>query len=313
MYYGEPKETTLVETYSGQNKTKSFYRLPISSNIVDENHPEWNLNDPFADGGFCIVPELKMIYQATADNTGKYPPTNLGVCWIEYSAINSAAAFDKDQNIGSKTTGTDIVIEIDFSLCDLIGLVGCMFKSVRIEEIDNTSGETIFDKTVSGYLFGCSNFKGYFFPNITRKRVSVIDGLKFRSSSKIRLSFQGYAEFETIVVTKKIDFLITLKDPEMSLESDSKYTTNSITGFRNMLRYGVIKVIDAKVAFKPEQYNKVAQLASEIMDKTVLWVPTKIERFSEQITLGYIEKFRMPAQKNVEHTATEIRIVEIQK
>jgi len=236
MYYGEPKEITLVETYSGQNKTKSFYRLPISSNIVDENHPEWNPNDPFTDGGFCIVPELKMIYQATADNTGKYPPTNLGVCWIEYSAINSTAAFDKDQNIGSKTTGTDIVMEIDFSLCDLIGLVGCMFKSVRIEEIDNISGETIFDKTVSGYLFGCNNFKGYFFPNITRKRVSVIDGLKFRSSSKIRLSFQGYSEFETIVVTKKIDFLITLKDPEMSLESDAKYTTNAVTGFRNMLR-----------------------------------------------------------------------------
>jgi hypothetical protein len=313
MYYGLPKEQTLSVTYGGQTYTKRFYRTALSTtNITDELHPNWAVGYTFAEGEFCIVPELKTIYRATAAHSGSFPPAT-GSKWIEWSAINSACAFDNDTNIGSKTTGTDIVFEIDFSLCNIIGLIDCNFLSMRVEEIDNTTATTIIDKTISGITFGCKNFAGYFFNPIKRKKIAVIDGLKWKASSKIRLTFSGYAEIGTIVVSKKTDLAITLSSPQLSLQSESKIATDADTGYRNILRYGVVKVVEARVAFDAIDYNTVADNAEEIMDKTVLWVPSNNEKVSSMITLGYIERFKIPAPaKNQEKIATDITIVGVQ-
>lgn len=307
MNYVEPKETILTVTHNGTTYTKKMFTpATLITNVTDEAHSNWSTS-AVAVGDYRIVPELKTIYRATSAHSDRFPPA-YPADWVDWGQINSYRCFTSDENIGSKTIGTNIVMEFNMSRLDTIGLVDITFTSVLVEYINNDTLVVVSSETLLGRDIGCLDFATYFYTDYKQKSALIIDSLEWLPNAKLRLTFSGYAEIGSIVHGLMQNFGITLMGTSLSLESNSKISVNEINGFRTVLRYGSINVLDARAVFDADDYDDVAVRAGDLIDKNILWIPTIEDKFSSMITIGYIESFPMPLD-NASKVFSNIKIV----
>lgn len=310
--YVDMIQTTLSIEHAGVTYTKKYYKPAVSiTGVVDETHPNYDPAAAYVEGEYCIVPELKTIYRAKGASNGSvsdnFPPAYPNL-WTDFGPINSFRMFASDENIGSTTTGTDMVIELDFKRSNTFAIVGTEFISVLVEQIDNGTATTIHTETISGKDIGCKSFSQYFYGRKKPRKRVIRTGLKWLPNSTLRLTFSGAASIGALVYGKREDIAITLTGTKLTPESNSKIITNAITGFRTVQRFGVLRILDARVAFDVDNYSVTAEDMIEIMDKNILWIPTTQDKFSSMITIGYIERFPMPVD-NMAKVVTETTIV----
>lgn len=308
----DPNQTTLSVTHAGVTYTKKYFKPAVSiTGVTDEAHADYNPATLYAEGAYCIVPELKTIYRAKGASQGSvsdnFPPAYPNL-WTDFGPINSYRMFASDENIGSTTTGTDAVIELDFKRSNTFAMVGTEFISVLVEQIDNGTATTIHTETIDGKDIGCLSFSQYFYGRKKPRKRVIRTGLKWLPNSTLRLTFSGAVSIGALVYGKREDLAITLMGTGLNPEANSKITNSPITGFRTVLRYGVLRVIDARVAFDIDDYSYTAERAIEIMDKNMLWIPTTQDKFLSMITIGYIERFPMKVD-NMKKVITETTIV----
>ena len=134
----DPKITTLSVTYNSITYSYDYYKPAIKiTGITDEAYANWAVGTTFAAEDFCIVPELKRKYKSTvAGNLGNFPPEKNSTKWVDYGAINSYLMFSMDEDIGSQTVGTDVLLEFDFSTYTAISGIDISFLSARVMLID---------------------------------------------------------------------------------------------------------------------------------------------------------------------------------
>lgn len=309
MNYVEPKSSVLSVTYDNVTYTKNIFTIPTSiSGVTDEAHSNWAVGTAYTVGQFCIIPELKTIYRCTQAHTGKFPPAFLLDYWVDWGQINSYRAFTSDENIGAKTTGTDSVFEFDFSRCDTFGAVDIDFISCLLELIDDDTTTVVYSETIIGKDIGCLDFATYFYTDYIPKKAIIADGLEWLPNSTLRLSFDGAMSVGSFVYGNSENLGVTLRGSSLTIESTSKININEFTGFRTVVRYGHVNVLDASVAFDDADFSIVAEKVSNIVDKNILWIPTTNDRYSAMITIGYIENFPIPSD-NPTKIQTQIRIV----
>lgn len=306
MRYMLPKTQTLSMEHNGTIYSKSYYLSPVISGFTDENYRSYTTlaTTPASVGEFVIVPELRRIYRSAIDNNQAFPPSDTAA-WIDYGPTNSFKMLASDEFLGAKSIGENVVLEFAFNRMDTFAAIYVDFNSALVEQIEN--GAVISTETIRGYR-GCLSFSEYFYGGKKPRRRFVRSDFKWRPASTLRITFSGAVEIGTLVCGKSAELGATIYGGALEYESESKFTIDEISGYRSVLRYGSVRVMDATIAFDTNSFNTLANTAEEIIDRNVLWIPTEQDRFSEAITIGYIERFRIPMEKT-KMTQTQTRII----
>ncbi len=307
MKYALPLTKTLSVIHEGMVYAVTYY-MPAKSieGVTDEAYRLYaDLATTPADAGeYIIVPELKRVYRSSADANNTFPPAN-PTTWVDYGPVNSYKMFANDEFLGSKTVGENVVLEFDFNRVNAFAAIYMDFQSVKIEQIDAIG--VIYTETVRGYR-GCLSFSEYFYGGRKPRRRFVRSDLKWRPASILRFTFSGPVEIGTIILGKAKDLGATVYGGSIEYESESKFKVDEISGYRTVLRYGAVRVMDATILFNTADFNDLSITAEEIMDRNILWVPTCQDRFTDAITIGYIERFKIPMEKT-KASETQTRIV----
>jgi hypothetical protein len=144
------KSLPFLDDLTTSNLTTFGVMILTDSNIAeDATHPEWNSGTAYVAGNIVKVTTEHKLYEAIIGNTNKFPPSNLGVEWIEIGATNRWRAFDRSvqaQTLADDASG--ITYEFQFnSLATAAAFFNLVASDVRITV--TLPGETIpaYDET----------------------------------------------------------------------------------------------------------------------------------------------------------------------
>ena len=167
-------------------------------------------------------------------------------------------------------------------------------------------------ETILGTTYGVATFAGYFFDPITVKTRSILTGLYWLPSSILRLKMTGETKLSTIChgITESLG--ATIVGAKLRHESTSKFKISDFTGFREIIRYGKVRLLEGEVIYDTERFGYTSQIADRIMDKNIIWIPSDDDKFSEAISIGYIEQLEIPMEVATK-TKSNIRVVGINK
>ena len=172
--------------------------------------------------------------------------------------------------------------------------------------------DVYFNEEILGRDIGCYTFAEYFFDELTQKSRVIFTDFEWLANSVLRIEIYGACTIGSMVIGKKKELGATLVGSRLSLESNSTIITDEITGFRTVQRYGKIRVLTASVVFDTAEFNTKANKIDGLIDKTVLWLPSSNDKFSEAISLGYIETMEIPME-SISDTITTTKIIGVHK
>ena len=297
MNFVNLKTEKLTVVYDGITYTKEFYTSATSvTGLAVEAHAAWSATTTYDIGAYVVVPELKSIYKSSANgNLGIFPPSQ-SESWTFWSYTNEMNMFACDENIGSQASGTDVVVTMPFNQSNVLAFVDTDFSTVNVKQIDNDTNEEVMNIDINSRDISCSSFAEYCYKKTILQRKIIIDNLEWRPNSKVILTFSGACSIGTICMGLLQELGITLYGTSLSWESKSKIKTDEFTSYRTVLRYGKVRVLSVQVLFDVDEFNKTALLIDSILDKNILFIPTEQDTFSELITIGYIENFKLPIE-----------------
>ena len=297
MNYVDLKREKLTVTYEGVTYSKEFY-TPASNvtGVINETYPNWNVTAAYALGAYVIVPELKSIYKSGLNNnTGIFPPSDSN-SWTWWGFTNAMKMFACDENLGSQTVGVDVVVTIPFNQNNVLAIIDTDFSILNIKQIDNNTNEEIKNIDVNSRDISCKDFAEYCYKKIVLQRKIIIENLEWHPNSNIVLTFAGDCKIGTIGMGLLEDLGISLLGTSLNWESKSKIKVDEFSGYRSVIRYGKVRVLNVQVLFNIEEFNSTALKIDSILDRNILFIPTQQDNFSEMISIGYIENFKLPIE-----------------
>jgi len=117
-----------------------------SSNITENDHPQWASGTTYAKGARVIVLSTHTIYEsAQGGNTGNDPTTDNGTWWLTVGSTNRWRAFDERIGQSSTRAGTITYTLTLPGICTGVGFLGLNAGSVRVRVSDGST--TIYDQT----------------------------------------------------------------------------------------------------------------------------------------------------------------------
>lgn len=297
MNFVNLKREILTVTYAGVTYLKELYTPAISvTGVENETYPNWNTDNTYGVGTYVIVPELKSIYKSGSEsNKGIFPPSD-STSWTWWGFINSMNMFTCDENLGSQTVGTNVVVTIPFNQNNVLAIVDTNFSTVNIKQIDNDTNEVINDLDIISRDISCKDFAEYCYKKTILQRKIIIKDLEWHPNSNIVLTFAGDCKIGTIGMGLLEELGVTLLGTSLDWESKSKIKIDEFSGYRSVIRYGKVRVLTVNVLFDIEEFNRTALKIDEILDRNILFIPTEQDKFSEMISIGYFEKFKLPVE-----------------
>jgi hypothetical protein len=361
MKYIEPKIETLSVTYNDITYSYDYYKPATAiTGVTDESYPVWAVGTTYSTGDYVIIDEVKRIFRSTADsNTGNYPLEDT-TKWVDYGAINSYRMFASDEDIGSQTTGSDGVLEFDFSQSSAISGLDLDFTSSQVtlirtdtitylgdydagttystdervfyenklyKALQSTTGDqpdisssyweedtdnVFFNEQILGSDIGCSTYGEYFYTSANKLTRKILTDLDWLPSSILRIGFTGSFKIGTICYNKLEDLGCTIEGSRLTYESSSKIQTNEFTGFRTVLRFGRVRILDCDVIIDNELFGQTIQTADKLIDKNIIWIPSEQDKWTEAISIGYIETMDVPMNNSTKFQ-TKARIIGVSK
>lgn len=159
--------------------------MMIASNLPDMDWPIYNPATAYKMGDKVTIDRIN--YEATADNTGRHPVTDMPntekpAVWLNTGWVNKYRMFNKNMGntskIGTFTSNPEV---IDFRVrpgrrINAIGLVGVMASSVRIVMTVPGNPVPVYDKTFAMSLkAGGSWYQYYFGPFTTKDNLAELE------------------------------------------------------------------------------------------------------------------------------------------
>ena len=207
----------------------------------------------------------------------------------------------KDEQIGAKTTGIDIYMEIPFGRSTTVAFLDATFEHLHIEQVDNATGDIIKTIDMDGKTIGCKSLSEYLFSEPKYRRRVVLDGFTWLRDSTLRVQFTGSVSIEAMVVGRSQSLGCTLYGTQLRPKFSGKVKIDEITGFRSIVSYGSVRILDAKIVYDTGEFNSIVQKINEIVGVNVLWIPTNEDRFSEMNNIAYIEQAPLPVQNAIKN------------
>ena len=193
----------------------------------------------------------------------------------------------------AKTRGTDYTIDYE------TGKITFGTAPAAGDDVTADYTFTSYRAVIEGKDVGVDTYAEYFFSNITIKTRLIDRNLDWDSPCILRLTFTGNTKIGNLLIGNSQEMGITLVGTALSFRDKSKIDTNPNTTYRKVIRYGHIRVLDAKIIFHNEQYDTVAQNINEIIGKNVLFIPDESDKYSEMSNLAYIESANLPVTNPV--------------
>lgn len=310
MKYVLPRTETLELVRNDITYSIEYMNMPVSTqNVTDQSYAEYDDATTYNTGDYVKIGALGRLFRCAADGTTGIFPLDDKTIWVDYGVLNSLCAFSYDDFINSSTTGTDMVFEIDFSVCDIVTVISKEFQTCLIEVIDDL-GQVVSTTTVDGWDIGVLSFADYYY---TEKRQNTrfthrIDELI--PGATVRLTFSGYADIVSIVVGQARDMGCTMMGISTAYKSTSKVRVDEYTNYRTIVRYGSAREISVSVLFDNVDYGRMTQIAEDIIDRNIVFIPTDKDIFTEMITFGYIDGMTIPID-SMSKNKTSTKIVSI--
>jgi hypothetical protein len=312
MNFVNLKREIFTVTYDGVTYSKEFYIPAISvTGIENELHPNWNPTTTYADGNKVIVPELKSIYKSSLNNNREIFPPSDSTSWTWWGFVNSMNMFTCDENLGAQTIGHNAVVTIPFNQNNVLAIVDTNFSTVNIKQIDKDKNVMISELDITSRDISCKDFAEYSYKKTLLQRKLIIKDLEWHPNSNIVLSFSGDCKIGTIGMGLLEDLGVTLLGTSLEWESKSKIKIDEFSAYRSVIRYGKVRVLTVQVLFDIEEFNRTALKIDDILDRNILFIPTQQDNFSEMISIGYFEKFKLPIdnQNKISTTTTIVGVV----
>jgi len=154
-------------------------------------------------------------------------------------------------------------------------------------------------REIDGKDVGVDTYAEYFFKPVDYKTRIIVQNLVWDAPCKLKLTFIGDTKIGNLVIGNAEDLGITLMGTSLSIRDKSKIDTNPNTTYRKVIRYGHIRVLDAKIFFHNELYDGTVQKINDIVGKNVLFIPDESDKYSEMSNLAYIESANLPVTNSV--------------
>ena len=181
-----------------------------------------------------------------------------------------------------------------FGQCNTLAIVDTEFSFVNIKQINNDTSEEVVNFTINSRDISCSSFAEYCYKTVDHKRKVIVDNLKWLPNSNLVITFVGFCKIGTIGRGLLQELGMTMLGTSLEWETRSKIKVDEFTNFRTVLRYGKVRVLTVQLIFNIDEFNRTANKIDNILDKNILFVPTNQDKFSELITIAYMEKFKLP-------------------
>ncbi len=300
---------------------KRIYRSTADSNAG--NFPLATLNTKWVDYG--NINSYNMV--ASDENIGSQTVGTDGVIEFDFSKSNAITGIDLDfVSVKVLLIKTDTINYLsDFAVGSYSINDAVIENNILYESLENLNTDTppsnkwiqrddlvYFDEIILGSDIGCSTYGEYFYTSAKKQTRKLLTGLEWLPSSVLRFDFTGNFKIGTICYNNLKDFGCSLVGSKLRYESSSKISTNEFTGFRTVLRFGKVRLLNVDVLFDADLFGDTVQKIDSVIDKNIIWIPDSGDKFSEAISIGYIENFDVPMDNNEKFKSTA-RIVGVNK
>ncbi len=296
MNFVDPVRSDKSVTEDTINYEIGYYVAPTTlTGVTDESHSEYASGTTYSVGDYIKIDALKSIYRSTDDsNTGNYPPAT-PTKWTYFGPLNSYRMLAIDEYIGSQTAGTDIVMEFDFSGMTSFALLDMDFEDLTIKITNEETSTVICETTYTGTTYGCDSYYEYFYLPLEDVRRIVDCQIPWMANATILYTFTGATSIGAVIHGILESMGCSLVGTSLKFEDTSTIQKSEVTGFRNVTRYGSVKVVTVDVLQETQYFDNTAIKIEKIIGRNVLFIPVSDDNFSEMVTIGYFENFEMPA------------------
>lgn len=197
----------------------------ISSNVPENDHPEWSGITDYAIGDRVISTSTHRIYEAIAasgpSNGGAVDPDTddigtVSASWSLVGATNRYKMLDEYINTQTEKSG-DIVFEISASACNGLVLIGMEGDSVTIVHKDRT-GATIAT-TTHDLLIPVDNWRDYFYSPVEYNASVLYVQLsgEYGATCEVTIASSGTSKLGTVVIGYVYNMGITLQNVDVGI------------------------------------------------------------------------------------------------
>lgn len=195
--------------------------------------------------------------------------------------------------------GTALTRDTDYTMDYFAGEISFDTAPADGDKITADYTKCRVKRKILGRDIGCTSFAEYFYDEIREKTRVILIDLMWLPSATLNLYFFGDVKIGSLVVGRVQNLGITLMGTSMSFEDKSKIKINQFNNTREVIRYGHIRVLKAKIKFDDPDFNVTAIKINDIVGKNTLFVPDESDKFYEMSNIAYIENFEMPLDNPV--------------
>ena len=293
MNFIEPVKTFLSTQHEGETFEKEFFQIGTVTGADAENVAEYNSTNTYNTADEVLVSSLGSIYKCTGEGvSGKFPPANPSE-WVFSRYENQYRMFAIGEDIGAKTTGTDMKIVLPFSMCGAVSLLMAEFTTATLTHKDS-AGNVLGEVEVTGIDISCRDLYEFCTKPPVQKEMVVEEFFNYAGST-LEIQFVGRVSIETLAVgvLERLGALIV--GGKMSLSDESRYQESAITGFLGIQKRIVVKNFDGEVLVQNSDFDLLAKNSEKIFGKYVVFVPIKDDKF-QSIQIGRLTAIDIPIE-----------------
>ena len=282
-----------------------------SSNIPENDHPQWSSLATYALGDRVISLVTHKIYESAANsNTGNDPATGNGTFWIEVSATNKYKAFDgKLSDPATQADSIEYVINTGSNIINSMALFRLFADTARVVVEDNASN-VVYDETYT-LLDNSSviDWYTYFFePTSERLEQLLINDIPFYTNATITITLENIGstvEAGQVVLGQLTSLGRTAYGTEIGIEDFSR-KDRDVFGNAIIIERAFAQTADYEVEIDTKDARRVQKFLAKYRTTPLVWIGQEDDAYG-LIVYGFYTQFSINlATPSISYTTIEV-------
>ena len=282
-----------------------------SSNIPENDHPQWSSLTTYALGDRVISLVTHKIYESAANsNTGNDPTVDDGTFWIEVSATNRYKAFDgKLSDPATQADSIEYVINTGSNIINSMALFRLFADTARVVVEDNASN-VVYDETYT-LLDNSSviDWYTYFFePTSERLEQLLINDIPFYTNATITITLENIGstvEAGQVVLGQLTSLGRTAYGTEIGIEDFSR-KDRDVFGNAIIIERAFAQTADYEVEIDTKDARRVQKFLAKYRTTPLVWIGQEDDAYG-LIVYGFYTQFSINlATPSISYTTIEV-------
>jgi hypothetical protein len=268
----------------------------ISSNLTENDEPEYAAGTTYGEGGRCIVISTHRIYESLkAANAGNNPPDNIAgddPWWKLAGATNKWRAFD--QVVGNQAEHETLLeYELEPGMINSISLQNVDAVDATITMTDPLEGE-VYSATIDFVSTeNINDWYDYFFEPILKKDAAVEWNLPPYAEATLNISISNGdydVECGEIVVGMRRNIGKTLWSPKTGITDYSKKNTEDPLN-HEIKELAFSKKVICDLRMKSSEMDNFMRLMSQYRATPLVWVA--VDKYASMMVYGFYKDLQV--------------------